>query len=124
MKILHVDDEPDIREIAQLSLEIDPENDVISASSGAEALKILEDFTPDVILLDVMMPEMDGPDLFTKLQEQHHCASIPVVFMTAAAQRQTIDDLMALGAGGVISKPFDPMELASELRNVIETRPS
>lgn len=124
MKILHVDDEPDIREIAQLSLEIDPENDVVSASSGAEALKILEGFTPDAILLDVMMPEMDGPELLARLQEQKHFASIPVVFMTAAAQRQTIDDLMALGAGGVISKPFDPMELATELRNVIETRPS
>lgn len=119
MQILHVDDEPDIREIAQLSLEMHPDNVVTSADSGATALKLLDELTPDLILLDVMMPEMDGPGLLAKLQERDEFSNIPVVFMTAAAQQQTIDELLALGAQGVISKPFDPMQLAEQLRAIV-----
>lgn len=119
MKVLHVDDEPDIREVARLALELDPEFDVTTAESAAAALETIDDARPEVVLLDVMMPEMDGPGLFKVLRERTDTAHVPVVFMTAAAQNHTIDDLMSLGAIGVISKPFDPMSLAEELRHII-----
>lgn len=116
MKILHVDDEIDIREITQLSLELDPTFDVLSAESGAMALRKMSDFTPDVILLDMMMPDMDGPSLLKILRDRPETANIPIIFMTAAAQRQMVDDLKSLGAIGVISKPFDPMMLGEEVK--------
>lgn len=119
MQILHVDDEPDIREIAQMSLEMSGAFDVVSVGSARDALDRLENLRPDAILLDVMMPEMDGPGLFRVLRSREDCADIPVVFMTAAAQRQSMDDLMSLGATGVISKPFDPMSLGDELQKVL-----
>lgn len=119
MQILHVDDEADIREIARLSLEMNPANVVTSAESGMAALQILENLIPDLILLDVMMPEMDGPGLFSRLKTHENFTDIPVIFMTAAAQQQTVDDLLALGARGVIRKPFDPMELAEQVETFL-----
>lgn len=123
MQILHVDDEPDIREIAQMSLEMSGGFNVVSVGSAQDALERLNDFKPDAILLDVMMPEMDGPGLFRVLRSRDDCTDIPVVFMTAAAQRQSMDELMSLGATGVISKPFDPMTLGAELQEVLNTAP-
>ncbi len=119
MKVLHVDDDADIREIAELSLQMDPDLEVASAESAAAALDRIEAARPDVILLDVMMPDMDGPGLLGVLRDRPETADIPVVFMTAAAQRHMIDDLVSLGAAGVISKPFDPMSLAGELRALV-----
>lgn len=119
MRVLHVDDEPDIRDIAQLSLELDPRFEVDSACSAAVALDRIDAAKPDIILLDVMMPDMDGPGLFRVLRERGDTSDIPVIFMTAAAQRVLVRDLMAMGAIGVISKPFDPINLAGELRSLL-----
>ncbi len=119
MKVLHVDDEPDIRDIAQLSLELDPQFEVDTAGSAAAALNRIEATKPDIILLDVMMPDMDGPSLFRVLRERGDTSDIPVIFMTAAAQRALVDHLMGMGAIGIISKPFDPVTLATELRNLL-----
>ena len=119
MNILHVDDDPDIRDVAQLSLQLDPTFVVRSADSAAQALEMIAISAPDVILLDVMMPGMDGPDMFERLQSCPETAVIPVIFMTAAAQEQTAQDLIGLGAAGVISKPFDPLSLCGDVRNLL-----
>jgi two-component system, OmpR family, response regulator len=119
LKVLYVDDEPDIREVAGLSLQLDPEIEVRAVESGAEAIAVFSrgDWTPDVVLLDVMMPVMDGPGVLKALRELG--AATPVVFITARAQTHERGRLIDLGALGVITKPFDPMSLAKDLRAVL-----
>lgn len=118
LNVLHVDDEPDIREVASMSLGIDPDIEVRSAASGDEALRILEaGWRPDVILLDVMMPELDGPGTLERLRRLPGHEQTPVIFMTARAQAQEQDHFLALGAIAVIVKPFDPMALAGQVRD-------
>lgn len=115
-RILHVDDEPDIREIVALSLGLDPELIVQACAGGADAIAIAGDWRPDLILLDVVMPQMDGPMTMAALRALDSTARVPVVFMTARAQSSERERLMALGAAGVICKPFDPMTLAPVVR--------
>ena len=119
MRVLYVDDEDDIREIAELSLGLDPEFEVRSAASGVIALEIMADWRPDVVLLDVMMPQMDGPATLAAMRDREATAGIPVVFVTARAQRTEIQGFATLDAAGVIAKPFDPMMLASEVRALL-----
>lgn len=119
MDVLHVDDDCDIREITRLSLEMDSGFGIRSAPSAEAALAMIADARPEVILLDVMMPDVDGPAMFRSLQARPKWADIPVIFMTAAAQKHMTEDLMEMGAIGVIGKPFDPMALADELRSLI-----
>lgn len=118
LKILYVDDEPDIREVATLSLEMDPDLEVRTAGSAQEALALLDagDWTPDLLLLDVMMPGADGPTLLAAIRERPAFDAAPAVFITARAQRQESERLAGLGAIAVIAKPFDPMTLASEVK--------
>jgi CheY-like chemotaxis protein len=116
IRVLHVDDEPDIREVVELSLGLDPDLVVRSCASGEEALAVVEGWAPAIILLDVMMPVMDGAATLGHLQSNPRTAHIPVVFMTARAQSRELDLLRSLGAVGVIPKPFDPMALAASLR--------
>ena len=116
MRVLYVDDEPDIREIAALGLSLDPEFEVRTAASGAEALETLADWTPDLVLLDVMMPEMDGPETLSRIRSLDKGADVRVVFITARAQRSEIQDFAMLDAAGVIAKPFDPMTLGQQVR--------
>jgi len=115
-RILYIDDEADIREVAELALGLDPEFEVQTAASGAEGIATAEQWAPDLILLDVMMPGMDGPTTFRGLQDRPGCASIPVVFITARTQQQDVAALEALGARGVLAKPFDPMALAAQVK--------
>ncbi|MFN3932131.1 MAG: response regulator [Brevundimonas sp.] len=118
MKVLHVDDEPDIREVAAFALEMDPEISVRSAASGHDALAALRDgFAPDVVLLDVMMPELDGPGTLARLRQLPDHSDTPVIFMTARAQAHELDRFLQLGAIAVIIKPFDPMTLSQQLRD-------
>lgn len=117
LKILHVDDDPDIREVAALSFDLDGAIDVLSAPSGPQALAALaEGFAPDVILLDVMMPGMDGPSTLEAVRRLPAQAATPVIFMTARAQDHEQSRFLDLGAIGVITKPFDPMTLAADVR--------
>jgi len=118
-RILYVDDEDDIREIAQMSLELDLEFEVRCSSSGAEALADAADWQPDLILLDVMMPDMDGPETLKRLADSPLTASIPVAFITARTQTHQVERYLAMGAVGVIAKPFDPMALAGEVKNLL-----
>jgi CheY-like chemotaxis protein len=120
IRILHVDDEPDIREVVEISLGLDPDFETRSCASGQEALVAAAEWKPDIILLDVMMPVMDGPATLQCLQEDNRTAGIPVVFMTARAQSRELNLFRSLGAVGVIPKPFDPMTLAASVRAHIE----
>lgn len=119
LKVLYVDDEPDIREVAAMSLELDPQITVKLCPSGQQALEEAALWHPSVILLDVMMPGMDGPSTLAALREVPQTHSIPVIFITARAQQAEIDGFIALGAIGVIPKPFDPMDLAQRVRQLL-----
>jgi CheY-like chemotaxis protein len=120
IRILHVDDEPDIREIVDLSLSLNEDFKVRACASGEEALAAAAEWSPELILLDVMMPRMDGPTTLSSLRKNPKTADIPVLFMTARAQPREVEQFIALGAQGVISKPFDPMTLAFTVRNHLE----
>src|SRR5664280_24249 len=120
IRILHVDDESDIREVVELSLGLDPALATRSCGSGKEALAVAAEWQPDLILLDVMMPVMDGPATLVQLRENARTASIPVIFMTARAQTRELDRFRILGAVGVVAKPFDPMTLAASVRSYVQ----
>jgi two-component system OmpR family response regulator len=118
--VLLVDDDGNIRMVAQMALEDVAGWNVIAVESGAEALKVLADVRPDLILLDMMMPGMDGKTTLAKLHAEGF-ADIPVIFMTAKVQSDEIDEYKALGAVGVITKPFDPMKLADDIERTLKT---
>jgi two-component system OmpR family response regulator len=119
IRILHVDDEPDIREVVEMSLGLDPAFVTRQCGSGKEALAVAAEWMPDFILLDVMMPVMDGPATLAQLRGDNRTANIPVIFMTARAQAREVDHFRALGAVGVIAKPFDPMTLSASVRSYV-----
>jgi CheY-like chemotaxis protein len=121
IRILHVDDEPDIREIVDLSLGLNSEFEVHACASGEEAIAAAAEWSPILILLDVMMPGMDGPTTLRHLRQNPKTSDIPVLFMTARAQTREVEHFYSLGAQGVISKPFDPMTLASVVRDRLQT---
>lgn len=118
--ILYVDDEPDIREVVQMSLGLVEQLEVHTCESGAQALALLPQLTPDLVLLDVMMPGMDGPTTLQRMREDVALARIPVVFMTAKAMPQEVARFRALGAVAVIAKPFDPMRLGQQVVQIWE----
>jgi CheY-like chemotaxis protein len=120
IRLLHVDDEPDIREVVEISLGLDSVFTTRNCGSGEEALTFAADWLPDVILLDVMMPMMDGPATLARLRDNPKTADIPVIFMTARAQTRELDRFRSLGAVGVIAKPFDPMTLATSIRHYVK----
>lgn len=117
-RILYVEDEPDIRTIAVTVLQALGGFSVIACSSGQEAVDAATTADADLILLDVMMPGMDGPATLRALRGIARTAATPVVFMTAKVQPREIEQLRGLGALDVIAKPFDPMELSAELREL------
>lgn len=118
-KVMLVDDEPDVRLVVRLSLERIGRWQVCVASSGLDALRAVEAERPDVILLDVMMPEMDGPATLAQLRENPHAAGIPVIFLTAKSQPHDITRFKELGARGVINKPFDPLQLPAQIQRLL-----
>jgi CheY-like chemotaxis protein len=119
IRILLVDDEPDIREVLDVSLGLDPEFKIRACASGADALATAADWSPALILLDVMMPLMDGPTTLANLRKNPRTANIPVIFLTARTQTDEIEQYISLGAQGVLSKPFDPMTLAASVRDYL-----
>lgn len=118
-RVLIIDDEPDIREVAQLSLETVAGWEVMTGASGEDCLAMAGHERPDAILLDVMMPGMDGPSILGELQSDESTRSIPVVFLTAKIQPIDRERYAELGAAGIIGKPFDPMTLADEVSAVL-----
>ena len=118
-RVLLVDDEPDIREIARLSLENVGGWQVMTAASGVEALDLTRAERFDAVLLDVMMPDLDGPATLARLREEGLIEGVPVIFLTAKVQAADRRQLDALGVAGTIGKPFDPMRLADEVARVL-----
>lgn len=121
-RVLYIEDDPDIREVATVALELMGGLELCVCSSGAAALADGPAFAPDLILLDVMMPGMDGPTTLARLRESPVLAETPVVFMTAKVQPLEVEALRAMGALDVIAKPFDPMQLASRLTDIFDAR--
>ncbi|RHW20526.1 response regulator [Pseudomonas jilinensis] len=119
-RILHIEDDPSIQDIARIALEVVGGFEVKTCDGGAAGLAAAEAFAPDLVLLDVMMPGMDGPQTLQRLRELPGLQYTPVVFMTAKVQSQEVEGYRALGAAGVITKPFDPMQLATEIRALWE----
>lgn len=118
-RILIVDDEEDLRAVAQLSLELMRGWEVSAASSGAEAVRRAAEELPDAILLDVMMPEMDGPTTLLRLRENPATREIPVLLLTAKVQEADRTRLSHLGVAGVLTKPFDPLTLPDEVAGAL-----
>lgn len=117
-RILAVEDEPDIRLVLEVALRTVAGFDLKVCCSGREALREAPDFKPDLILMDVMMPEMTGPETLAALRDIPDTAETPIIFLTAQAQPEEVEHFQELGALGVIGKPFDPMTLADDVRRV------
>ena len=117
-RILYVEDEPDIQTIARIALETVGGFTVEICSSGPEALEKVDAFAPDLILLDVMMPDMDGPSTMRALRSQTGATDTPIIFITAKVQTQEVESYKALGAIDVIAKPFDPMTLSAKIQEI------
>lgn len=114
-RVLIVDDDADIREVARAALEVATSWQVSSAPSGSECLRLAAAESFDVVLLDVMMPDMDGAAVLQQLRRAPGTAALPVVFLTAKSRPAEKERLRGLGAAGVLSKPFDPLQLAEQL---------
>lgn len=119
-KVLMVDDEQSIRRIAGLSLSRVGGWEVLLAESGEQAIEFTLLHNPDLILMDVMMPSMDGPTAFEMLRERHGVTATPVIFMTAKVLREERESYLKLGAAGVIRKPFDPLLLPSQIVQILK----
>ena len=119
-RILYIEDDLDIQEVARMALEVVGDYEIELCGSGRDALKVVEEFHPDLILLDVMMPGMDGLSTLEALRTLPDTADTPVVFVTAKVQANEIAQYRQLGAIDVIAKPFDPMNLADDVRQLWE----
>ncbi|HSY07635.1 MAG TPA: response regulator [Steroidobacteraceae bacterium] len=118
--VLYIDDEPHIREIVQIALGLSNELKVHTGESGAQALELARELQPDVLLLDVMMPGLDGPATLSRMRADPAIAHIPVIFVTAKAMPREVALFRKMGAIGIIAKPFDPMQLTKQLRSLWE----
>ena len=118
-RVLVVDDEEDIREVAAASLELTAGWEIRQAGSGTEGVEMASSWKPDAVLLDVMMPDMDGPAAFARLQSDDRTTNIPVVFLTAKVQASDRHRYTCLGVKGVIAKPFDPLGLAGRMSEIL-----
>ena len=117
-RILHVDDDQDIRTIVQLALEVVGNFEITQSASHSEALEVAIGLNPQLLLLDVMMPGMSGPELWAQLTDQTNMAETPVIFVTAKVEDEFSQQLVREGALAVISKPFDPMTLADQIAEI------
>ena len=120
--ILHVDDDPDIRVIIKMALEVVGSFDVVQFGSGADALAVADQLKPDLMLLDVMMPDMSGQQLWRELVENEALEGVPVIFLTAKAEDHFSDELLGQGAMSVITKPIDPMVLSQQIEKLWRSR--
>jgi CheY-like chemotaxis protein len=117
--ILLIDDEETIQEVVQVGIEIESDWQVAIASSGLEGINLAQSQQPDAILLDVMMPEMDGIDTLSHLKSNHKTSAIPVIFLTAKAQAEEKNQFQSLGVVDVITKPFNSLTLASQIATIL-----
>ena len=117
-RICYVEDDEDIQRIVRMSLERVGKMTVAVVGDPTQAIETMAEFRPDLVMLDWMMPVMDGPTLYRQMKLRPETSSLPVVFITARASQRDLDDLRNLGAAGVISKPFSPKDLPDQLRAI------
>lgn len=115
MRVLIVDDEPDVRELARIGFEVVGGHQAVLASNGLEALERLADTTVDAVVMDVQMPELDGPSTLTEIRATFPADQLPVVFLTASVRPEDLNALHELDVSGVLAKPFDPLTLSAEV---------
>lgn len=123
-KIMLVEDEEDIRAVASLALEAVGGFTLKTCESGQNALEVIDGFQPQLILLDVMMPGMDGPTTLQEIRKNPDFATTPAIFMTAKVQPDEVKSYLELGAAAVIPKPFDPMVLSERIREIWNALPA
>lgn len=123
IRVCYVEDDPDIQRIVRMSLERIGKMTVEVVSESPKAVDAIRAFKPDLVMLDWMMPIMDGPAVFRKIREQDDMKTLPVVFITAKASQKELDELRAMGAAGTISKPFSPKDLPDQLRAIWNALP-
>jgi len=123
-RILYIEDEDDIRTVAKMALEAIGGFEVRDYASGAEGVAAARESRPDLVLLDVMMPGMDGPATLKALRAQSETAATPVIFMTAKVQPTEVEHYKSLGALGVVAKPFSPLEVSDEIRRLWSAAPA
>ena len=122
-RVCYVEDDEDIQRIVRLSLEKVGKMTVEVVGDPTAAIEAITQFKPDLVMLDWMMPKMDGPTLFRQMKLRPETSSLPVVFITAKASQKELDELMAMGAAGAISKPFSPKDLPQQLREIWKKLP-
>jgi CheY-like chemotaxis protein len=117
-RICYVEDDEDIQRIVRMSLERVGKMTVEVVGDPTKAIQAMGEFHPDLVMLDWMMPAMDGPTLFKQMKLRPETSALPVVFITAKAAQRDLDELMKMGAAGTISKPFSPKDLPDQLRAI------
>lgn len=122
-RICYVEDDEDIQRIVRMTLERVGKMTVEVVGDPTLAIEAMSAFRPDLVMLDWMMPKMDGPTLFRQMKLRPETKALPVVFITAKASQHDLDELIALGAAGVISKPFSPRDLPGQLRAIWDKLP-
>ena len=119
-RILLADDEPDILEISRIALESVGGFEVSVCSSGEKLLERLSGFQPDLIIVDVLMPDMTGPEVFEEIRRRPEFDEVPVIYLTGVIQEEDLEDLRKTGVADIILKPFDPMTLADRINGVLK----
>ncbi len=122
-RICYVEDDEDIQRIVRTSLERIGKMTVALVTDPTQAIAVMTEFRPDLVMLDWMMPVMDGPTLFRQMKLRPETSALPVVFITARAAQRDLDELKSLGAAGTISKPFSPKDLPEQLRAIWKALP-
>jgi CheY-like chemotaxis protein len=117
-RILLADDEPDILEISKIALETVGGFEVSVCSSGRTLLERLTEFEPDLIIVDVLMPDMTGPEVLEEIRRKPEFDKVPVVYLTGVIQEEELEDLLKTGVADIILKPFDPMTLADRVNGI------
>jgi CheY-like chemotaxis protein len=120
--ILVIDDEEDMRELSTFALELDGQTTVVTAASGADGVRLAREVQPTAILLDWMMPDMDGEAVLAALKGNPVVAGIPVIVLSGAAHYQSVESFKRLGAHGVVAKPYNPLTLGGEIRALLGGR--
>jgi len=121
MKVLHVDDDEDIRTITKLAFSLDSTFELTQCSCGGAAVEIAQEMKPDLLLLDMIMPGMNGEETWEKMKSEVGLTDTPTIFMSARAEQQFASDLIKKGATGIITKPFDPMSLCQQIRDKLSS---
>ncbi|WP_127104462.1 response regulator [Pararhodobacter zhoushanensis] len=121
LRILQVEDDHDILDISKIALEAIGGHEVFQFSDGNEAIAKAEEISPDLILLDVLMPRLSGQETLEQLRSLPKCKQVPVIFMTAKTQEEVVNRLRDIGAAGIVIKPFDPIALSADIANILSS---